>query len=114
MIASRVAYLKKREKALKRGGQSEAHLNPLSKFEQDAIVNNITVIPEFRFLHGIFKITPSELNADGLTYAFTKLSSFLGLKSRQEDGLTIVVSPQWMFVATLNNAYHTEKHRDGR
>jgi len=82
MIASRVAYIKKREKAIKRGGMSEASISPLTKWEENAQANSIIVLPEFKFMHGIFKITPSEMTAEGLSYAYTKISSFLGLKSR--------------------------------
>jgi hypothetical protein len=62
----------------------------------------ITVISEYQFPHGIFKIASTDINVTGLKHAFEKLSSFLGLKNKPDLGLTIIVSPQWMFVATLS------------
>ena len=88
----------------------------LTKLEQDANEQGIIVIPEYKFSHGIFKIGSNEMNQDGLQYAFGKLAYFLDLKKTKNShfGLTIVVSPQWMFVATLGQAYHEEMQRDGR
>jgi len=54
------------------------------------------------------------MTADGLEYAYSKLFSFLNLKTRAQEGITVIVSPQWMFLATLNNPYHHEKMPDGR
>ena len=82
--------------------------NALTKQEEDAHTQGITVIPEYKFPHGIFEISPSEMNSDGMLYAFGKLAFFLELKKVKNIhcGLTIVVGPQWMFVATLNQPYH--------
>lgn len=54
------------------------------------------------------------MNANGLKYAFDKLSTFLGLKNKPDIGLTIIVSPQWIFVATLSQEYHVETKRGER
>jgi hypothetical protein len=50
----------------------------------------------------------NELTAEGLKYAYKKLHAFIGLASTPHVGLTIIVSPQWMFLATIQNPYHLE------
>ena len=108
LVASRINYIKKRDKRQKAGAMMNFQLAEPTKREEIAESQAITVLPEFQFPHGIFKITPSEMTADGLQYSYSKLSTFLGLKDKSQMGVTIVVSPQWMFVATINQPYHVE------
>ena len=50
----------------------------------------------------------NELTAEGLKYAYKKLHAFIGLSSTPHVGVTIIVSPQWMFLATIQNPYLLE------
>jgi hypothetical protein len=54
------------------------------------------------------------MTAEGLVYAYNKLYQFLNLKNKPDLGLTIIVTPQWMFVATIYDAYHVENFRNDR
>ena len=114
MIANRAKYLKKREKHLKLNSNLSQTLVPLSKLEENAHQQGLYVLPEFNFPHAIFMIASTEMNADGLQYSFKKIATFLQLKENADDGFTIIISPQWMFVGSLNRPYHYEKDRDGR
>ena len=49
------------------------------------------------------------MNAEGLKYAYKKLYNFLQLEDMPDAGMTIIVSPQWMYVAPIHQAYHHEK-----
>lgn len=93
MIANRVNYLKKREKRIKMTHVS-SFIKPLTKREEEAIAAGVITMPEFKFDHAVFAISASEMTADGLQFAFSKIEKYMGLKtSKVDDGLTIVVSP---------------------
>jgi hypothetical protein len=102
MIGSRDNFIKKKEKRHTKGDAHKLQYLRSTKREDVAEQSMIIVIPEYQFPHGIFKIASSEMNSNGLKYAFDKLSTFLGLKNKPDIGLTIIVSPQWMFVASIN------------
>ena len=117
MIKNRETFLKKFESRKKKNFMLDTLANSqMSKNDNEASEQGIITIPEYKFAHGIFKISSNEMNPDGLQYAFGKLSYFLDLKKTKTThfGLTIVVGPQWMFLATLNQAYHEEMQSDGR
>jgi hypothetical protein len=54
------------------------------------------------------------MNVEGMTYAYKKCHSFLGLNTKENSwiGMTIVVSPNWMFIAPLYKPYHYETSLD--
>jgi hypothetical protein len=72
----------------------------------------VIILDELPFEHGVFQINAGEMNAEGLKYAYKKLVSFLNFEDQPHAGLTCIVSPQWMYVAPLHQAYHKEKHLD--
>jgi len=39
--------MKKRDKAMKKGGMASVNISPLSKIEEEANLSQITIIPEF-------------------------------------------------------------------
>ena len=41
------------------------------------------------------------MNSEGLSYGYKKLSTFLNIEENQHLGITLVVSPQWMFLCTI-------------
>ena len=63
------------------------------------------MIPQFNFDHAVFMLTESQLSAEGLVYAYQKIVNFLQLRSRQELGLTVIITPNWIFVAVLVGPY---------
>lgn len=101
MIANRVNFMKKREKRQAKGKLSLFKNLTTTKEEQIADEDNIILVPEFEFPHGIFKIAYTELNVEGLCYAYNKLANFLNFRNKPDLGITIIVSPSWMFVAQL-------------
>ncbi len=62
-------------------------------------------MPEFDFKHVIYQLTEQVLSAEGLKYAFNKCSNFLKLKENTDLGLTVLVSPTWLMVSLIKNAY---------
>lgn len=51
----------------------------------------------------MFQLGSGELNSDGLSYGFKRMIAFLEFSEEQltQLGLTIIVTPQWMFLATI-------------
>lgn len=72
------------------------------------------LITEYDFPHAICAIQPNDMNSDGLQSAYRKITSFLGFKDNLDLGVTCVVTPTHMFVATLQQPYHTQKDENGR
>ena len=52
------------------------------------------------------------MTAEGLKFAYRKIYAFMGLASMPEVGLTIIVTPQWMFAAVVQKPYHSETQLD--
>jgi hypothetical protein len=103
MIASRKKYQHKISKKDKKPGSGGAFLDtvePTTK-EKNATNLGLTFIPEYNFPHAIYEITPSEMSSDGLQLGYRKIVQFLSLKEQPELGVTIIVTPQWMFVSTI-------------
>lgn len=50
-----------------------------------------------------------ELNADTLKYGYKKIYNFLQLNRTPDAGLTLILTPQWMFVAPIYEPYHRER-----
>jgi hypothetical protein len=63
------------------------------------------MLPQFKFDHAIYMLTESSLSSEGLVYAYQKIVTFMQLRQKQNLGLTIIVTPKWMFVAALTEPY---------
>ncbi len=74
-------------------------------YESNAKAQGLIVLPEFQFKHVLYKLTEQNLSSDGLVYSYTKCAVFLGLKDNELSGVTMLLTPKWMFVATLVNPY---------
>ena len=48
------------------------------------------------------------MNPEGLQYGYKKIYNFLGLAQKPDIGITLIIAPQWMFMATLTQPYHKE------
>ena len=70
------------------------------------------LIDEFKFPHVVRQLSPSELNQDGLFFAYKKMFGFLELQSKRNVGLTLIVAPRWMFLAQIDQPYHFEQDLD--
>ena len=110
MIKNKVTFLKKADKRSKNPGSvnQQAH-QPIHDREQEAAEANLTLVDEFLFPHAVYQISPTDMNVEGLQYGYKKLFNFLGLNQKPDMGITLVVAPQWMFMAHLAGPYHKEK-----
>ena len=63
------------------------------------------MVPEYKFDHVIYQLTESNLTADGLIYAYQKAATFLQLRTRQNIGITVLISPKWLMIAALTAPY---------
>jgi len=101
MISSKIRFLQKREKAIKKGYKLDPH-RPIHARDAEAQEAGLVLIDEFKFPHCVFQLGSGELNNDGLTYGYKRMFAFLELTEEQLAlGLTIIVTPQWMFLATV-------------
>lgn len=69
-------------------------------------------LDEFKFPHIVRVLSPSELNQDGLYFAYKKMYGFLELNTKRNHGMTLIVSPNWMFLAQMEQPYHHEQDLD--
>jgi len=53
------------------------------------------------FPHAVFLLSKTDMNAEGLMYGYKKLFQFLGLSKTQQFGITMIVTPNWMFLCTI-------------
>lgn len=72
----------------------------------------MVLIDEFKFPHCVFQLSANELNQDGLAYAYRKMYAFLGLQTKRDVGVTLICTPQWMFLAEIHQPYHYEDQLD--
>ena len=56
----------------------------------------------------MYQISPTDLNPEGLQYGYKKLYNFLNLADTPHVGITLVVAPQWMSLATNTQPYHRD------
>lgn len=73
--------------------------------EKDALASGLLMIPDYQFDHAVYMLTESKLSEEGLTFGYNKCKGFLRLKQRPDVGLTVIVSPKWMFVGVLTQPY---------
>lgn len=45
------------------------------------------------------------MSSDGLSYSYQKCANFMHLRTRQDLGLTVVITPKWMMLCALTNPY---------
>lgn len=73
--------------------------------EKEAIAQGLVMLPEYQFDHCVYQMSESSLQEEGLTYGYNKCMNFLRLKQRPDVGLTVLISPKWMFVGVLTAPY---------
>ena len=47
---------------------------------QEAKEAGVTLIDEYLFPHGIFQINPSDMNPEGLKFAYGRIAQYLGIQ----------------------------------
>ena len=63
--------------------------------------SGLILIDEFRFPHAVFPLNGTDLNAEGLKYGFNKIKDFLAFRQNSDAGLTIIVTPDWIFACLI-------------
>lgn len=72
----------------------------------------MTLIDEYRFPHSVFQLGKEEMNGEGLKYGYMKMAQFLELSKKQNCGLTLILTPQWMYLSLIERPYHYETELD--
>lgn len=106
MIANKVNFLKKLDKKEK---EYQALQQPVHDLEDDAQEAGLLLVDEFPFDHAVYQVNLGDLNADTLKYGYKKIYNFLQLARTPDAGLTLILTPQWMFVAPIYEPYHKER-----
>lgn len=103
MIQNKVNFQKKRDRRLKDGRdvkEIRKH-QPLHDREEEAEDGGLILLDEYPFEHAIHLLDEGELSVEGLKYGYKKMVNFLGLNKNTNAGLTLIVAPQWMFLAPM-------------
>jgi hypothetical protein len=103
LISTKLTFIKKEEKAKKDldAKQFAAFMKskPVHKNEAAAREEGLLVLDELKYSHAVFQLGKDDQNEKGMMYGYTKIFNFLKLKNRRDVGLTIIVTPNWLFVA---------------
>lgn len=112
LIANRVAYARKAEregKGLLEQSQNEKSqgkkLSYREEQEELAATHTLILIPELDFEHCVYQLSESIMNEEGLSYAYQKMAGFMKLKQRPDVGVTVFVTPKWIFCCLLTAPY---------
>ena len=74
--------------------------------EERANLQGLFMIPEYDFEHCISSLTSGDWqNENGIQCQFAKCADFLRFKSRPDVGMTVMISPKWIFVCPLTQPY---------
>lgn len=106
MISNKAAAIKKVKDSVldeqmspKKPGAASSNKHQVSS-ENGAIFT----LSEFNFPHAI-ALHDSALKAEPLISTYRKIYTLLNLEHHVDVGITIIVTPKWMFVATLTGPY---------
>jgi hypothetical protein len=111
MISNKKNFQKKYEKRLRQPGSNLGDVKPVHEREEEAKEIGLMMVDELPFEHAVFLF--DSLNIDSVMHGYRKAYGFLKLNDHYDSGLTVVVSPNWMFVTRLYQAYHYEKMLPG-
>ena len=76
--------------------------------EERANLLGLFMIPEYEFEHCISSLTTSDWSSEnGIQCVFAKCADFMRFKSRPDVGMTVLISPKWIFVGLLTQPYAT-------
>lgn len=106
-ISNALGYQRKQE----RSGPAATRHGSMTKREETLMVaaqSGLFLIPEFQFEHCIYSIPTDAIGADPGSFimdVYRRCSDFLRLATKPDTGLTVLVSPRWLFVTVLTNPY---------
>eukprot|EP00347_Sterkiella_histriomuscorum_P001454 403371978 len=67
--------------------------------------SNIIKLDEYNFPHAVYIYESNHMKEEILHNGFNKIHQYLDLDDHPDVGLVIIISPSWMFVATLTGPY---------
>ncbi|CDW89049.1 UNKNOWN [Stylonychia lemnae] len=111
LITSKVQYVKlQQEQALEEARHNGGQVKSPQKHSKDKDskkneILNIITVDEYRFPHAVYIFETSSLKEDHLINGYNKIHQFLQLDDHPESGLTIIATPNWMFVTTITGPY---------
>lgn len=109
LIAQKQKFVGKQQKK----SRPYATLNkPVHSREAEALDKGMILIDEFTFPHCVFMLASNEMNTDGCKYGFQKMCQFLKVDKNKNLGMTVILTPQWMFMALIEKPYHYETLMD--
>lgn len=111
MIANKKNFIKKYDKRTKMAGTYIGEVSPVHDREEEAKEIGLMMIDEYPFEHAVFLF--DSFNAESIMHGYRKAYGFLKLNDNYAAGLTIVVTPNWMFITRLYSPYHLEKMMPG-
>lgn len=104
--------MSKNEKSLKRGGGPYNDHKSVHSRDQEASEKGMVLIDEFTFPHCVFMLANNEMNADGCMYGYNKMAQFLQIDKKKHLGVTLILTPKWMFMSLIERPYHYESLLD--
>jgi hypothetical protein len=106
MITTKQKFRSKYAKVTKsRSAMNETH-KKIHKDDDLAHEKGLVLIDEYKFPHAALPLAQNHFSGEGCQYAFNLILEFL--KPSRSEGLSIVLSPQWMFVAIVTKPYYYE------
>ena len=93
-------------------GFTDKNVQPLQERDAEAGEAGLYLVDEFQFPHAVHELGENAMNEEDLVLAYRKLHEFLNLKTKPHLGITLVIAPEWMFLATISEPYHREQYLD--
>jgi hypothetical protein len=113
LIAQKEKFIGKQQKQKSRTLQpGYVEHKPVHSRDAEALDKGMILIDEFTFPHCVFKLASNEQNTDGFKYGFQKMAQFLRVDKNKNLGMTVVITPSWMFMALIEKPYHYENLMD--
>lgn len=111
MIANKKNFQKKYDKRSRQAGTYIGEVNAVHEREDEAKDIGLMLIDEYPFEHAVFLF--ESLNIESVMHGYRKAYGFLKLNEKYDAGLTIVLTPNWMFVTRVYSPYHLETMMPG-
>lgn len=117
MISNKLTFNKKYGKQMRDPSKTNSKIHlPVQVNDKEAEEAGLLLVDEYLFPHAIYKFQQeSEMAPEGLKYAYNKIANFLKLNDLQQIygvGVTIIVTPVWLFVGVINDPYHVDPATD--
>ena len=78
--------------------------------EEQAAQAGLLMLPQLNFDHCVYQLVGDNFIHDPATQfteIYTRCSTFLNLQNRPDVGITLIISPRWLFLSILTQPYCT-------